>query len=69
MAAAQLPKCSHYVTDVVAGLTVGLIAEALVARAWQGMGWAKLDGSIEPSPLAQTAAKSDDAEGYASLRV
>lgn len=34
VAAAQVPKCSHYVTDVAAGLTVGVFAEALVNAVW-----------------------------------
>lgn len=34
VAAAQVPKCSHYVTDVAAGLAVGLIAETIVDTAW-----------------------------------
>lgn len=34
VAAAQVPKCSHYITDVVAGLAVGLAAETIVDRAW-----------------------------------
>ena len=38
VAAAQVPKCSHYVTDVVAGLAVGVIAEAVVDMAWSRLG-------------------------------
>jgi membrane-associated phospholipid phosphatase len=34
VAAAQVPKCSHYITDVVAGLAVGLVAETVVDLAW-----------------------------------
>ena len=34
VAASQVPKCSHYVTDVVAGLAVGMIAETIVDLAW-----------------------------------
>ena len=34
VAAAQVPKCTHYVTDVLAGLAVGLIAERVVDLAW-----------------------------------
>lgn len=41
VAAAQVPKCSHYVTDVVAGLTVGLVAETFVDTAWRRLGWAE----------------------------
>ena len=41
VAAAQVPKCSHYVTDVVAGLTVGLIAEKIVDSVWHRLGSGK----------------------------
>ena len=34
VAAAQVPKCTHYITDVVAGLAVGLVAETVVDLAW-----------------------------------
>jgi membrane-associated phospholipid phosphatase len=34
VAAAQVPKCTHYVTDVMAGLAVGLVAETVVDLAW-----------------------------------
>ena len=34
VAAAQVPKCTHYVTDVVAGLAIGLVAETVVDLAW-----------------------------------
>jgi undecaprenyl-diphosphatase len=37
IAAAQVPRCSHYVTDVVAGLTVGAVAEAIVNGLWNGV--------------------------------
>jgi membrane-associated phospholipid phosphatase len=34
VAAAQVPRCSHYPTDVGAGLAIGLAAEALVDWGW-----------------------------------
>ena len=34
VAAAQVPKRTHYITDVVAGLAVGLVAETIVDLAW-----------------------------------
>lgn len=34
VATAQVPKCTHYVTDVMAGLAVGLVAEMIVDGAW-----------------------------------
>ena len=37
IAAAQVPRCSHYVTDVAAGLTVGAVAEALINGLWNGV--------------------------------
>ena len=41
VAAAQVPKCSHYVTDVAAGLAIGLIAETFVDQAWRLVGLAE----------------------------
>lgn len=35
VAAAQIPRCAHYPTDVVAGLAVGTFAEMTVAAAWR----------------------------------
>ncbi len=34
VAAAQVPKCTHYITDVAAGLALGLVAETVVNLAW-----------------------------------
>lgn len=34
LAAAQVPRCAHYPTDVAAGITIGLAAEALISAAW-----------------------------------
>lgn len=36
IALAQVPRCSHYLTDVGAGLAIGVAAEALTAAAWNG---------------------------------
>jgi membrane-associated phospholipid phosphatase len=35
VAAAQVPRCSHYPTDVAAGLAVGVVAEKLTDLAWR----------------------------------
>ena len=35
ISAAQVPRRAHYVTDVIAGLAVGLLAEAVVDLAWR----------------------------------
>ena len=35
VAAAQIPRCAHYPTDVVAGLAIGTFAEMTVAAAWR----------------------------------
>ncbi|MGN6495753.1 MAG: phosphatase PAP2 family protein [Tsuneonella sp.] len=35
VAAAQVPRCSHYPTDVAAGLAVGAVAEKLTDFAWR----------------------------------
>jgi undecaprenyl-diphosphatase len=37
IAGAQVPRCSHYVTDVAAGLAVGAVAEAIVNGLWNGV--------------------------------
>lgn len=34
---AQIPRCAHYPTDVVAGMALGALAERLVALAWRIM--------------------------------
>lgn len=34
VAAAQIPRCAHYPTDIGAGALVGAAAEALIARLW-----------------------------------
>lgn len=35
VAAAQIPRCAHYPTDVVAGLAIGTLAELAEAAAWR----------------------------------
>ncbi len=37
IAAAQIPRCSHYPTDVGGGLTIGWASEALTERAWKAV--------------------------------
>ena len=37
IAAAQVPKCSHYVTDVAAGVAVGLVAERMTNGALEAL--------------------------------
>ena len=37
LALAQIPRCAHYPTDVGAGVAIGLAAEAVVDRAWNGV--------------------------------
>jgi membrane-associated phospholipid phosphatase len=44
VAFSQIPRCAHYPTDVVAGATIGLVAEALVNAAWNA---ADMDGRSE----------------------
>lgn len=36
IAAAQVPKCAHYVSDVGAGAVVGLLSEASTSMLWSG---------------------------------
>jgi membrane-associated phospholipid phosphatase len=45
ISAAQVPRRAHYVTDVLAGLAVGLLAEALVNAAWKASGMTQLSRS------------------------
>jgi membrane-associated phospholipid phosphatase len=35
VAVAQVPRCSHYPTDVAAGLVVGAAAEKAIDLAWR----------------------------------
>ncbi len=41
VAAAQVPRCAHYPTDVIAGAAIGLAAEAATNAAWNA---ADMDG-------------------------
>jgi membrane-associated phospholipid phosphatase len=34
IAASQVPRCAHYVTDVVAGMAIGLATEAAINAGW-----------------------------------
>ena len=41
VAAAQVPKCAHYLTDVGAGGLIGLLTEAVIDAAWPSEGTAE----------------------------
>jgi membrane-associated phospholipid phosphatase len=46
IAAAQIPRCAHYPTDVGAGLAIGLVAESAVDAAWRALFGEAESGSI-----------------------
>jgi membrane-associated phospholipid phosphatase len=37
VALSQIPRCAHYPTDVAAGLSIGLVAEAATNAAWDAL--------------------------------
>lgn len=48
IAAAQVPRCAHYPTDVGAGLAIGWLSEAMVDAAWR---WWRRPRSASPIRL------------------
>ena len=55
--AAQVPRYSHYATDVAAGFVVGLVAEAATDVVWRGLFRNEEEHvlAVEPVPLPEVA--------------
>jgi membrane-associated phospholipid phosphatase len=49
LALVQIPRCAHYPSDVAAGLTIGLAAEAAVAALWP----ARPRAATAPEPVME----------------